>query len=119
MADRGSLIRVDESELVRILERNRQAAFLYSVVQSAEELEETAKTALEHAYDLGIIYAASLLLSGESGSTDWPTEVPEYADEIRDRLARAPVVQEISADHSRPGPSQAGDDRFQLPPGQA
>lgn len=67
-------------------ERERQCAYLYSIIQSAEESEGGGpETDVERAYDAGILYAARMLLFNEAGDTDWRAELYEYADEIRRR----------------------------------
>lgn len=68
------------------VERHRQAAYLYSIIQSAEESEGGGpETDVERAYDAGILYAARMVLDNEAGDTDWTTDLHEYADEIRQR----------------------------------
>lgn len=67
-------------------ERNRQAAYLYSIIQSAENSEDGGpSTDVERAYDAGIMYAARMVLDNEAGDNDWTADLYEYADEIRSR----------------------------------
>lgn len=67
-------------------ERNRQAAYLYSIIQSAEESEGGGpETDVERAYDAGILYAARAVLENWAGDNDWTEDLHEYADEIRSR----------------------------------
>lgn len=68
-------------------ERNRQAAYLYSIIQAAENSEDgAAETDVERAYDAGILYAARAVLENWSGDNDWTVDLDEYVDEIRDRV---------------------------------
>lgn len=67
-------------------ERHRQAAYLYSIIQSAENSEGgEPNTDVERAFDAGIMYAARLVLDNESGDNDWTVDLYEYADEIHRR----------------------------------
>ena len=73
-------------------ERHRQAAYLYSIIQSAENSEGgSPETDVQRAYDAGILYAARAVLENWAKDTDWTTlagAVPDgwkYADEIRAR----------------------------------
>jgi hypothetical protein len=63
-------------------ERERQAAYLYSIVQSAEESEDVLLNDVQQAYDAGIMYAANAVLKNWAGGTEWAASIPEYADEI-------------------------------------
>lgn len=74
-------------------ERQRQAAYLYSIIQSAENSEDgAAETDVQRAYDQGILYAARAVLENWASDSDWTTlsgAVPEgweYAEEIRNRV---------------------------------
>lgn len=67
-------------------ERHRQAAYLYSVIQSAENSEDGGPdNDVEKAYDAGIMYAARALLDNWAGDNDWTSDLHEYADEIHAR----------------------------------
>lgn len=67
-------------------ERHRQAAYLYSIIQSAENSEDGGpETDVEKAYDAGILYAARMVLDNAAGDNDWTVDLYEYADEIRAR----------------------------------
>lgn len=69
-------------------ERHRQAAYLYSIIQSAEESDGGGpETDVERAYDAGILYAARALVENWAGDNDWTADLYEYADEIRSRTA--------------------------------
>lgn len=72
--------------LLREHERRRQAAYLYSIIQSAESSEGGGpETDVERAYDAGILYAARMVLDNETADNDWTTDLYEYEDEIRAR----------------------------------
>jgi hypothetical protein len=67
-------------------ERARQAAYLYSIIQSAENSECGGPEGdVEVAYDAGILYAARMVLDNAAGENDWRADLYEYADEIRSR----------------------------------
>lgn len=69
-------------------ERHRQAAHLYSIIQSAENSEDGGPTTdVERAFDAGIMYAARNVLENWAGSNDDTADLVEYADEIRARCA--------------------------------
>lgn len=76
MADDDTIAEIAESE------RHRQAAYLYSIIQSAEENEGDEETVATRIYDAGIIYAAACLINNWAGSDDPRQDVPEYAAEI-------------------------------------
>lgn len=72
---------------IREQERHRLAAYLYSIIQSAENSEDgEAQTPLEKAYDNGILYAARMLLDGADGDHPWTEDLEEYAEELRLRV---------------------------------
>ena len=70
-------------------DNERLAAYLFSIVQSAENSEDgAAATPLEKAYDQGILYAAKMLLDGADGGDYWPEHCgPTWADELRELMA--------------------------------
>jgi hypothetical protein len=77
-------------------ERQRQAAYLYSIIQSAENSEDGGPETLpEIAFDAGILYAARCLLENWAGDNDWTADLYEYAEEICSRTdagSRLPKV---------------------------
>lgn len=92
---------------IREQERHRLAAYLYSIIQSAENSEDgEAETPLEKAYDAGILYAARMLLDGADGDHPWTEDLEEYAEELRLRVVpgepafdnNALLVEELEAD---------------------
>lgn len=67
-------------------ERQRQAAYLYSIIQSAEESEGGGPDGdVQEAFDQGILYAAKAVCKNWAGDTEWPSLVPEFAEEIASR----------------------------------
>ena len=84
--ERDNLARDAESE------RHRQAAYLYSIVQSAEESGDAGETTdTTRVYDAGILYAASVLINNWCGDDDPRQDVPEYAEEIARRVGGIPT----------------------------
>lgn len=68
-------------------ERHRQAAYLYSIIQSAENSEDGGPTTdAERAFDAGLMYAARAVLENWAEDNDWTEDLHEYADEIRARV---------------------------------
>jgi hypothetical protein len=85
-------------------ERQRQAAYLYSIIQSAENSEGGGPETLpEISFDAGILYAARCLLENWAGDNDWTTDLYEYADEIRARTdPGSPLPQVIGYQYEGP-----------------
>lgn len=74
------------SDLTPARERERQAAYLYSIIQSAEESEDGGPDGdVQQAFDDGIMYAAKAILKNWAGDTEWTALLPESADEITRR----------------------------------
>jgi hypothetical protein len=80
------------------IERHRQAAYLYSIIQSAENSEGGGpETIPEKAFDAGILYAARCLLENWAGDTEWTVDLYEYADEIRSRTDPGHPLPQVTA----------------------
>jgi hypothetical protein len=80
--------KIDEATAqVQEQERHRLAAYLCSIIQSAENSEDgEAQTPLEKAYDNGILYAARMLLDGADEGAPWTEHCEDYAEELRLRV---------------------------------
>lgn len=67
-------------------ERERVAAYLYSIIQSSEESEDGGPDGdVQEAFDAGIMYAAKAILTNWAGDTEWTSLLPEFAEEIASR----------------------------------
>jgi hypothetical protein len=89
----GEIVISDEE-----IERHRQAAYLYSIIQSAENSEGGGpETIPEKAFDAGILYAARCLLENWAGDTEWTVDLYEYADEIRSRTDPGHPLPQVTA----------------------
>lgn len=79
-------------------ERHRQAAYLYSIIQSAENSEDGGPEGpVQEAFDAGIMYAARALLDNWAQDNDWTQDLYEYAEEIRERTVPGTPLPDLDA----------------------